>query len=236
MKWPFAHRRAFLPVIHLPFGADGARRAIDIARAADADGVFLINQGMDASGVLRLLGDVKTRDPTLWVGVNLLGYAPQQILALPEAETMDGIWADDAGVDALDERHARAAMDAWQAARQDSAFSGLYFGGTAFKTQAQIPIQELPWVAEHAAAFVDVVTTSGRGTGVAIDGHKTRVLRKALGDHPLAVASGVRPDNVSEILPFVDAFLVASGIEDRFGVLNPQKTRLLADTIHGVTP
>jgi predicted TIM-barrel enzyme len=49
---------------------------------------------------------------------------------------------------------------------------------------------------------------------------------------PLAVASGIRCENVELFLPHVDAFLVASDIEERLGVLSLSRTRELAESIH----
>ncbi len=57
-------------------------------------------------------------------------------------------------------------------------------------------------------------------------------MREAIGDHALAVASGITPENVGDFLPYVDAFLVASGIEKRFGYFDAGKLGALADAIH----
>ena len=232
MLGPFRHRKVFLPVIHLPFGEAGAYDSVDIAAEAGADGVFLINQGMSAPELLSMLPRLRGRYPGLWVGVNLLGMTPEAILALPEAEGIDGVWADDAGVDALDPAVAARSAAAWREARSDSGWGGLYFGGTAFKTQAPIAADRLPEVGRAAAAFVDVVTTSGPGTGRAASVDKVRRLREAIGDHPLALASGVTPDNVDAFLPHVDAYLVATGIEVSFGRLDAARTSALAARIH----
>ena len=48
-----------------------------------------------------------------------------------------------------------------------------------------------------------------------------------------SLASGVTPDNVGDYLPYVDAYLVATGIEEEFGVLDPARTKALADKVHG---
>lgn len=85
-------------------------------------------------------------------------------------------------------------------------------------------------------AGVDVVTTSGPGTGEPPTVEKLATMRQALGDRALAVASGITPENVEPFLPYVDAFLVATGIEHRFGYLEPGRVRALADAIHGWKP
>ena len=100
-------------------------------------------------------------------------------------------------------------------------------------------------------AGVDVVTTSGTQTGYAPDVEKVAVMRRALDEralalssgglpgseegNALAIASGVTPVNIEVFLPYVDAYLVATGIEDRFGVFDPKRVRDLAAAIHGWT-
>jgi predicted TIM-barrel enzyme len=89
----------------------------------------------------------------------------------------------------------------------------------------------------HAAAQgVHVVTTSGPATGSPALVSKVQVMRAALGDHALALASGITPENVRIYLPYVDAYLVASGIERSFGEFDPARLRALAELIHGHQP
>lgn len=58
-------------------------------------------------------------------------------------------------------------------------------------------------------------------------------MREAVDEHRLAVASGVTPENVQDYLPYVDDFLVATGISKNFHTLDPEKARELAGIIHG---
>ena len=60
-------------------------------------------------------------------------------------------------------------------------------------------------------------------------------MRAGADAHPLALASGVSPENVAGFLPYVDAYLVASEIETAkySGILVPERTQLLAARIHG---
>jgi phosphoribosylanthranilate isomerase len=48
----------------------------------------------------------------------------------------------------------------------------------------------------------------------------------------LALASGITEDNVRTYLPDVQVFLVGTGIESAFGVLDATKVKRLADIIH----
>lgn len=231
----FGRPRVFLPVIHLPLGEVGGWRAIETALLAGADGVLLINQGMNIPEVLNFASAVRERYPTLWLGVNLLGMEPGRAAeaAVGTPGCPDGVWADDAGVDARDEATYELAKASFARARAEGGFAGLYFGGVAFKTQEEIPFAELPAVAQRAATFVDVVTTSGRATGVAASVDRVKAIRDAIPGVPLGLASGVRPENIQKYLPYVQAYLVASGIEISFGVLDPIRTRAVADSIRG---
>ena len=75
---------------------------------------------------------------------------------------------------------------------------------------------------------MDVLCTSGPGTGHAADVQKVRDLRVGLGDrHAMALASGITPENVQIYVPYVQAFLVGTGIERQLGVLDPAKIEAL---------
>ena len=107
------------------------------------------------------------------------------------------------------------------------------FGGVAFKygpdeTLTGEPLQAL---AASAARFVDVVTTSGPGTGHAAELAKIVTMREAIGDHPLAVASGTTVENVGQFLPLVDAFLVATGVSRSFDELDAAMVAALVDRV-----
>lgn len=70
---------------------------------------------------------------------------------------------------------------------------------------------------------MDAVTTSGPGTGYAADIEKIRRMKQALGNTPLAIASGITPENIVNYLPHADCFLVATEISRNFTELDPVK-------------
>lgn len=232
----FTRQKIVLPVIHLPYGIKGGMRSIDTAVAVGADGVFLINQGMDKETMMGpMLTTANGNYPDLWVGANVLGDSPPDVINKYKYR-LNGVWSDNAGVDSLNfKTNIRAMNDTIKASTTDSGqmWKGVYFGGVAFKTQPHIPtnlFKRLVYMSHH----IDVITTSGPATGVAPDLDRIKALRSAIGpDRHLAIASGITPENVSMYLPYVDTFLVASGIESEFGVLNRQKTRDLVDVVHG---
>lgn len=113
----------------------------------------------------------------------------------------------------------------------------LYFGGVAFKYQRAVAPEDWGAAAVQAAAMgVHAVTTSGPATGEPASVEKVKAIRSALRDHALALASGITPENVGDFLPYVDAYLVATGIERTFGEFDPARLRALAEIIHGHQP
>jgi hypothetical protein len=231
----FRRSRVFLPVIH-PVSRKTALASIQTAVAAEADGIFLINQGMTTFQLLDFIPEVRQTHPDLWIGVNLLGIPPEQVVRLVANLPVEGIWSDNAGIDELSDSQTSA--ERFQFARKQYGWNGLYFGGVAFKYQRPVPDARLPVAAQKATPWLDVITSSGDGTGQAATVQKARALRSGAGYHPLALASGVSPENVAGFLPYIDAFLVASEIETAkySGVLVPEGTKLLAERIHAHPP
>lgn len=235
----FHQPRVLLPVIH-PLSWDAALTAVEQVHSVGAPGLFLINQGLDTRDVLRLVLEVRRRHPELWVGVNLLGHPPAEALAraLEACEgRLDGLWSDSAGIEEDAPPELQPAGQAFVAARQRLGWRGLYFGGVAFKYQRPVAAANLPAAARAAAPYLDVLCTSGPGTGQQADRDKVATLHRAGGDAlPLALASGVTIENVADYLPYVSAFLVGTGIEHSFGVLDPIRLAVLARAIAAYRP
>lgn len=233
----FGTPRVLLPVIH-PVSRDEALASVRLAHEAGVKGVFLIDQGMLEDEVLQLVLVLRQRFPHLWVGVNLRRRSPAQALcrALDGCEgRIDGIWSDNAGID--EDATSQPAAEELLQARRTRRWDGLYFGGVAFKYQRQVRDDGLGRAAARAERFTDVICTSGPGTGKEAQIAKVRAMRAALGpDGALALASGVNGENVAGYLPYVDAYLVGTGIEERFGVLDPVKLARLQDVIAASGP
>jgi uncharacterized protein len=227
----FRRSRVFLPVIH-PVSRETALGSIQTAIASGADGIFLINQGMSTSKLLAFIPEVHRLHETLWIGVNLLGSNPEDVIGLVADLPVGGIWSDNAGID--ERSDVQPAGERFRQARKDIGWKGLYFGGVAFKYQRDVPDVLLPDAAKNACPWMDVITSSGPGTGYAASVEKAKALRSGANTHPLALASGVSPENVAGFLPYVDVYLVASEIETAkySGILVPERTKSLADRIH----
>lgn len=206
--------RKVLPVIHCDGGTLGATMAIRNVRLAQeegAHGIFLINHGMWPEDLLDLAANVVGREPALWVGVNCLGWDVDEVADnLPEG--VKGVWSD-------------------KQAPKPEGFKGLYFGGVAFKYQGDV--EDYAAAARDAMHLMDVITTSGPGTGRAASVEKVKTMKEAIGTMPLALASGVTPENVDGYLPYVDYYLVATGISKDFFNLDRSKLRRLIDRVHG---
>jgi uncharacterized protein len=234
IRQTFGVSRVLLPVVH-PVSWEQALASTQIAVDAGVKGIFLINQGLDAEAVLRLVLEVRKRHPSLWVGLNLLGYSPAQALetALEACEgRIDGIWADNASIEEDDAEQPRA--QAFLEARERLGWTGLYFGGVAFKYQREVSTEKLPAATRLARTYMDVICTSGPGTARHADPQKVATMRAAVGpSSSIALASGVTTENVSHYLPYVNAYLVGTGLEQSFGVLDPAKVAALQAAISG---
>ena len=228
----FRRTKLFLPVIH-PVSEDVALKSIETAIAADADGIFLINQGMSADEVLQFVPEVHRRFGNLWIGVNLLGIQPSEVVSRVSQLPVGGIWSDNAMID--EESEVQPAAELFRRARAQNGWMGLYFGGVAFKYQREVSDRLLPVAAKAAAPWMDVITSSGPATGMPASIEKVKALRVGAGKHPIALASVISPENVDQYLPLVDAFLVASELETECysGKLVVERTKRLADRIHG---
>lgn len=221
----FSRRHVVLPVIHV-LTVELAKRNAMVAREAGADGVFLINHNGSWTDLLRIHGEVMAVVPDWWVGVNFLDLDPESAFGkLPP--TVAGLWTDNAEVD---ERSAEQMDAQWILKAQGaSGWPGLYFGGVAFKYQRLV--SDLAGAGNAARQFMDVVTTSGPGTGRRAEVEKIRAMKQALGEFPLAIASGITPENVGDYLEVADCFLVATGVSKNFYELNPARVKALVERV-----
>ena len=220
---------AVLPVIHAQ-DDEQIDRNIEIAVRCGAQGVFLINHDFDVEQFLLLVERCRQAHPLLWLGVNFLGVTGRDAFpVLADLEfrglPIDAYWADDACIDEQHESQSQA--EGINTVREESGWPGIYFGGTAFKKQRAVDPADYFASGQIAAQWMDVVTTSGVATGEAAEIEKIQTFRQGVGDSALAVASGVTPENVHVYAPYVDAILVATGINLPEDFYNIDKTRLL---------
>lgn len=228
-KTVFPKKHTLLVVVHVE-SMIGASRNVSIAKDNGADGVFLINHGDTAQeNVQHLIVIEKTAYPDFWIGANFLGYSTLGALHLLPKKA-DGLWTDNADIGGLlqagidGERYKRLMCNAHR-----EKWNGLYFGGVAFKYQPT-PV-DVEMEARNAKEYVDVITTSGERTGMPPSLEKIRKIRNAIGTFPLAIASGMTPENVVAYKDLADCFLVSTGISYDFYHLNPKKVEQFARAI-----
>jgi|TARA_B110000208_G_scaffold166782_1_gene205873 predicted TIM-barrel enzyme len=203
-----------LPVIHV-LDSDRTRKNVEVLLEAGAQGCFLINHDFEPEKFLPIIRDTRAAFPSLWMAVNFLAVTGKDafpILGQLQAGgcQVDAYWADDA---CIDEDGANIEAKEIEAARASSGWDGLYFGGTAFKKQREVDPSRYGDAAREACPFMDVIATSGVATGQEADLGKIEIFRAAIGDHPMALASGISPDNALAYAD-VDCFMVATGINE----------------------
>ncbi|MEP2642484.1 adenine phosphoribosyltransferase [Roseobacter sp.] len=217
-----------LPVIHV-LDADRTRRNVQTLLEAGAQGCFLINHDFDPDQFMPIIHATRAAFPPLWMGVNFLAVTGKDafpILGQLQADgcQVDAYWADDASID---ENGANAEAKMIKHARATSGWDGLYFGGTAFKKQRTVDPSRYGDAAREACPFMDVITTSGVATGQEVDLGKVETFRAAIGDRPLALASGISPGN-AQAYADVDCFMVATGINEPGNFYDIDPARLAA--------
>ena len=222
---------AVLPVVHV-LDKEQAIRNVRIAIQEGAQGVFLINHDFHHNQLVPIIRSVRETFLYVWLGVNFLGVSGSQAFPIlgdlaSQGVAVDAYWADNAHVDervSLDQQETATAISR---VRRESDWKGLYFGGTAFKMQRTVADDKVGVAASLATHFMDVVTTSGSATGVAANMDKIRAMRASCGDAAMAIASGITPANASDYIPYVDCFLVATGVSGDFYNFDPIKLRSL---------
>ena len=217
--------KAVLPVVHM-LHAEQVLHQVDIIADTGARGVFVIGCGhTSAAQEICAAESAKEFHPELFVGINILSLDAATAYYSVMDSGLDGVWTDDAGIreDGLN----KTAADMEMVLTVAPPDRPIYFGGTAFKYGARIENLEL--AAQRARGRMDVITTSGDGTGYAPAKEKIDAMRKGAKDTPLAIASGITPENIGDY--DADVFLVATGISKDFYSVDPDKLRAVLDAV-----
>jgi hypothetical protein len=193
-----------IPVIHVT-SREQALVNTGICLGLGVKKAFYINHAISSTALIEITNEIKRTVPSFWVGMNLLGVSTNQVLNTQY--DIDAVWIDET------------------VKSTQRTFRGKVFGGLAFKYQSQPT--DLEAACQEARQCVDVATTSGPATGKAASVDKVRKIRNLIGGHPLALASGVTPENVSIFRPYVDFALVATSITDINEMLLPHKLKEL---------
>jgi hypothetical protein len=179
-----------IPVIHM-LNQNQVLTNVKTCIDCGIEKVFIINHVVTINDLIDCAKRVKLEYPNLWVGINMLGNTTKESLRMNTG--FDGLWCD--GV---------------VPSEYQRNFKGVFFGGVAFKYQPQP--KDLKEACEWAKLTTDVATTSGTATGKAADINKVLSVREYLGEHPMAIASGVSVNNIDDYKGIVNYLLVASSI------------------------
>lgn len=223
-------RHKVFPVIHHR-DAKTSREQADLAFHVGADGVFLISHHGQNDELFTLAHAIKAAHPQLKVGINLLGVSAYDAYLRIAMNKVDMMWTDTPGVTSLgtDDGAKRIAMHLINGPR-----GPVVYGSVAFKYQ---PYEGDPAGAARAAAALGMLpTTSGASTGNAPSVSKARAMSEALGGGPLAVASGMTPENVDDFLPYFTHYLVATGVSLDDYHFDLARLRTFVEKVHGYKP
>lgn len=194
-----------IPVIHM-VNEKQVFDNVETCKQCGIEKVFLINHVVSVRDLLDCAHRVKSKYPDMWVGVNMLG-TPTHIALSNTLEGIDGLWCD-ATIGAIEAKKVRQ-------------FKGMFFGGLAFKYQPQPT--DLEMACKEASFATDVACTSGTGTGKAPTTVKIKAIREFIGEHPIAIASGVSVENIDSFKGLANYILVASSITDRSEMIIKEK-------------
>lgn len=198
-----------IPVIHM-INENQVLTNVLTCLSCGIEKIFIINHQTTSEELIKCAKRVKDTYPNLWVGINMLDkYVEDAILYEFE---FDGLWCDQS-IKLEDYKYRK--------------FKGMLFTGLAFKYQPQPKDIEL--ACKESILTSDVSTTSGPGTGKAAAINKILELRSHLGEHPMAIASGVSVDNIENYKGIVDYLLVASSITSRSEIIYKDKLLELLD-------
>ena len=228
------------PVVHIN-DTYVAREQVTLALDFGADGVYLIDHNGRTDTILETLRLIRSERPDSFIGINLLGHRIDEVYDLIERIANDGdetllpsaVWADNVENNAFDPTE-------FLERKNRNALLGKVklLGGISFKYTSTF--SENPEIAGAEVArlrdSVDVVTTSGAGTGKPPTVEKLKAVRQAACGKPVAVASGVSAGNIYDYAGLVDQILVSTSIETYpySGVFDSQKLEELIRIAHGI--
>lgn len=204
-----------LPVIHYlnqQQALDNAELAVELG----ADGVFFIDMsGFKENEVLHLAHMLKEKNIKTKVGINILSNPTPASMVMAHVWGFDMVWTDNQDYfNGEAPKYVQVMKDMMVSYKLD------VFTAVAFKYQAKDP---KPTESAYAAARdYFIPTTSGAGTGIAADIEKVKAMRESFmysswhKNPPIALASGLTPDNIELYKPYITHALVATGINKDF--------------------
>jgi len=216
--------RVFYPVIHVEDKKQGIEQ-VALSLLSGADGVFLINHSIPYFKLFDIYKYIRIIFPKAWIGINCLGLDPLAVIKRMPKD-INGLWVDNPYIYEVlgydDQEYGIEVLELIE----EVNWNGLYFGGVAFKYQRKV--KDLTLITSIASRFMDVITTSGPGTGIAPSVEKIKIMSRVAhkNKRKLAIASGISLSNVRDYTS-ADIFMVATGISYDFTHLNPELIKRL---------
>ncbi len=171
-------------------------------------GLWLMTTNTEIKVIIEVIKWVRENYKNLWIGVNLIGENIINVLQFIKNNNPDGIWVDNSYIKKnCNFDIPNLILDQFDKLK----WKGLYFGGVMFKYQNNdnTDIETL----KEVHKYMDVLTTSGNGTGISIDIDKLNYIHDNSKDHILtAVASGINSNNIKFIKDKCDIFIVRTSL------------------------
>lgn len=213
-------KSTIIPVIHY-LDDNQVMRNTEIVFEAGCDSVMLINMNGSSQLIIPVLEELKTLYKDKKIGANFLDAFNSNKLPFNVIPNLDMTWTDIQLTYSLSTRFSDAENITNLLEERDNH---KLFCAVAFKYQnyEPNPIQATC----RALDFGFIPTTSGSATGVPADPSFVKSLRDNINkESPLAIASGITPDNVHLFLPYVSHVLVSTGISESFHEFDPVKLK-----------
>lgn len=189
----------------------------------------IVFESGDYKKLNEVLGEIRKKYPDKVLGVNFLGpdenlYTYKETFELAKKHRLQIAWTDFSGVDLIHEAPEVNLHDI-EANKPADVFyvSGIHMKYSTLKD----PSKTIEKSATQAMGWVDGIVITGPKTGVATDPERAKNTRLVIGNYPMGAGSGVSPENVGTILPYIDYVLVNTSISDANHRIIGDKVRAL---------
>jgi len=171
-------------------------------------GIFLIPHyyGINPIDVNNIYYYVRNKYPTQFIGINYLADIDEYINIIPP--TVSAIWTDEG----LGNKDNIYLIDKINKVKKELGF--LYFGGFYHKgNNYNFDPSSVNIKKNFALQNIDVLTTTGLGTGIEIDDRHFSIISYNIPKNRLAMASGLDSTNVHKYKNSVEYAIVGSSLE-----------------------
>ena len=191
------------------------------------NGIWILSTNSSIEIVIKVFLWAKENYPDFWIGVNLIGHHIPKVLNCLSYISPDGLWIDNSNVTDKDTQNIPELItDQFKKLN----FKGLYFGGVLFKYNPDMGDPQK--ILKKTHEYMDVIITSGEGTGIEIDSDKIEFIHQNTKQNMfIANASGITPENVHKIKKKCNIFVVRTSIVDKYNNINLNKLEKLITSI-----